>query len=64
MIRENNLGWVAENPFTASKLIQDLIRNPALLSAKDHDLAITAERCHNGGLFLREKVLEWKKLDR
>jgi processive 1,2-diacylglycerol beta-glucosyltransferase len=63
MIRANNLGWVAENPFTASKLIQDLIRNPALLKAKDHDLEKIAVRCHQGGLFLREKVLEWKKPD-
>ena len=63
MIRENNLGWVAENPFTASKLIQDLIRNPALLNGKDPDLEKIADRCHQGGLFLREKVLEWKKPD-
>jgi processive 1,2-diacylglycerol beta-glucosyltransferase len=63
MIREYNLGWVAENPFTAGKLIRDFIRNPDILHTKTHDLEKIAERCHNAGLFLREKVLEWKQMD-
>ncbi len=63
MIREYNLGWVAENPFTAGKLIKQFIRNPALLNTKTHDLQKIAERCHNAGLYLREKVLEWKQKD-
>jgi UDP-N-acetylglucosamine:LPS N-acetylglucosamine transferase len=63
MIREYNLGWVAENPFTAGKLIQQIIRNPALLKTKNHDLQKIAERCHSAGLYLRDKVLEWKQMD-
>ncbi len=61
MIRDYNLGWVAENPFSAVRLIQELIGSPALLASKDQDLDKIAVRCHEGGLFLRKKVLEWKK---
>lgn len=59
MIRENNLGWVAENPFYAGKLIQSIIRSPSILTHKTQDLGLIAEKCYQCGLFLREKVLEW-----
>ena len=64
MIRQHNLGWVAESPFSSGPLIYDLIANPALLASKAQDLEKIAVRCHQGGLFLREKVLEWKKPNR
>ena len=63
MIREYNLGWVAENPFTAGKMILEFIHNPALLRTKTHDLEKIAQRCHSAGLYLREKVMEWKRTD-
>ncbi len=59
MIKENNLGWVAENPFSAGKLIQGFIREPSLLTRKAQDLERIAEKCYQCGQFLREKVLEW-----
>jgi len=59
MINENNLGWVAENPFSASKLIQGFIRNPSILTHKTQNLGQIADKCYQCGLFLREKVLEW-----
>ncbi len=59
MIKENNLGWVAENPFSASKLIQGIIRDPSILAQKTQDLGQIADKCYQCGLFLREKVLEW-----
>jgi UDP-N-acetylglucosamine:LPS N-acetylglucosamine transferase len=61
MIRQNNLGWVAESPFSSGPLIYDLIANPDLLASKTGDLDKIADLCHEGGLFLRKKVLEWKK---
>ncbi len=59
MIKENNLGWVAENPFSAGKLVQGIIRDPSVLAYKSQSLGRTAEKCYQCGQFLREKVLEW-----
>ncbi len=59
MIKENDLGWVAENPFSAGRLVQNIIHDPSLLAQKTQGLARTAEKCYRCGQFLREKVLEW-----
>jgi UDP-N-acetylglucosamine:LPS N-acetylglucosamine transferase len=59
MIRENDLGWVAENPFYAGRLIKKIIDNPALLDQKKSSLEKMASKCYQGGLFLRERVMEW-----
>ena len=59
MIKANNLGWVAENPFTAGRLIKDIIANPGLLLLKQAGLEHMAYKCNRGGIFLRERVLEW-----
>ncbi len=59
MIKQNNLGWVAENPFSAGRLIQGIIRDPSILANKSQSLGQVAERCYQCGQFLREKVLEW-----
>jgi UDP-N-acetylglucosamine:LPS N-acetylglucosamine transferase len=59
MIKDYNLGWVAENPFTAGKLIKDIIADPGLLQLKQAGLEHMARKCDRGGLFLRERVLEW-----
>jgi hypothetical protein len=63
MIKEYNLGWVAENPFSADKLIKEIIRNPRLLLHKSRDLEKMAIRCYESGRFIREKVLEWKNIE-
>jgi len=60
MIKEYNLGWVAENPFAAGRLIREIILNPGALAHKARDLEKMAARCYQSGQFLRAKVLEWK----
>ena len=59
MIKANGLGWVAENPFTAGRLIKDIIADPGRLQPKREGLEQMAHKCDRGGLFLRERVLEW-----
>jgi hypothetical protein len=59
MIKANNLGWVAENPFTAGKLIKHIIADPGMLQPKREGLEQMALKCDRGGIFLRERVLEW-----
>ena len=61
MIRDHNLGWVAENPFTAARLIKHIIADPGILEPKKHDLEQMSRKCYQGGMFLRERVLEWNK---
>jgi hypothetical protein len=61
MIKEFNLGWVAENPFTAGKLIKDIIADPGILQPKRDDLEKMSRKCYQGGMFLRERVLEWNR---
>jgi len=61
MIKEYNLGWVAENPFTAGKLIKDIIADPGILQPKRGDLEKMSKKCYEGGMFLRERVLEWNR---
>jgi UDP-N-acetylglucosamine:LPS N-acetylglucosamine transferase len=63
MIKEYNLGWVTENPFSAAKLIKEIILTPQLLLHKSRDLEIMAARCYESGQFLRHKVLEWKNTE-
>jgi hypothetical protein len=50
---------VAENPFTAGKLIKDIIAEPGILQPKQGDLEKMSRKCYQGGMFLRERVLEW-----
>lgn len=60
MIEEYNLGWVAENPFAAGRLVREIILDPQILANKRRDLDKMADRVYESGQFLREKVLEWK----
>jgi len=62
MITENNLGWVAENPLNANRLIKELIANPGMLLLKQNSLEKMTGKCYAGGMFLRERVQEWSKL--
>ena len=62
MIKENGLGWVAENPFLAGKLIKEIIANPGILGQKKSGLEKMSIKCYQGGLFLRERVMEWSRL--
>jgi processive 1,2-diacylglycerol beta-glucosyltransferase len=59
MIKEHDLGWVAENPISASKLIDRIIENPEMLQKKVRALDQAARKCLGAGLFLRARVLEW-----
>jgi processive 1,2-diacylglycerol beta-glucosyltransferase len=62
MIKDYNLGWVAENPFTAGKLIKEIIANPGMLQPKRDGLEKMSWKCYQGGMFLRERVLEWNRM--
>lgn len=59
LIRQHNLGWVAENPLHANRLITDILRDPSLLAEKAAAIERMAARGCQGGLFLREKILTW-----
>ena len=61
MIKDYNLGWVAENPFTAGRLIKDIIADPRILQPKQAGLEAMSRKCDQGGIFLRERVLEWNR---
>jgi UDP-N-acetylglucosamine:LPS N-acetylglucosamine transferase len=59
MIREHNLGWVAENPISASKLIDYIIEHPEILKSKERAMEQVARKCRHAGMFVRKCVLEW-----
>jgi UDP-N-acetylglucosamine:LPS N-acetylglucosamine transferase len=59
LIEEQGLGWVAENPITASRLIETIIQTPDILLHKTGNLEKMALKCREAGLFVRECVQQW-----
>lgn len=59
LIEDNHLGWSAENPLKASKIISQVIENPSLLHEKSLALERMKERCAAGNLYIRQQVCEW-----
>lgn len=60
IIRNYNIGWVAENVLSFNRVIRNIIEKPTILNHKKFNLDKLAKINYQAGELLKEKILEWK----